>query len=66
MTTLNNLPLATVLSLFVVALAGFLVVRGDIAINTTQDFLEFGAGIGVTIAGFAALGKIRNDAGHGL
>lgn len=63
---LNSVPLATVYSLVAIGLAAFLVITGEIPLNTPDDFIKFFVGLGVFVYGTGKLGEARNGAGHGV
>lgn len=63
---LNNLPLATILSLIAYATAVYLIVTGEIALNDPTDFLAFFGGLGAATYGAGKLGEARNGANHGV
>lgn len=65
MQILKDLPLASLLSLVACVLAVYLVLSDEITLDDPEEFLQFMGGLGAVVAGFAALGKVRNDAGHG-
>lgn len=65
MSLLRDLPLATLLTIVTCVLAVYLVVSNQITLNTPDEFFKFSVGLGVVIGGYAALGEVRNRAGHG-
>lgn len=57
---LNAVPLASVLTLVVVAGGLYALVTGQIS------YIEFATGVGAVSAGSGVLGIARNKAGHGV
>lgn len=60
MRVLENVPLASVITLLTVAGGLYALVDGQI------DFVEFAAVVGGVSAGTGILGMARNGAGHGV
>lgn len=64
-TLLARIPLATVLTLLVYITAVYAIVAGKIVLDSPDDFLKFFGGLSAITVANSALGKVRNDAGHG-